>query len=215
MSTKKTQKILVPKGTIQSNEDVLIEIPVELKDQPMVIARRPQSGKSRVKPSDLKMVEYDEEDPPVQPAVKYKPRRVAPQQESEEFLPPFSSSTMHSSTRPVPGLDNLDETEALEKQLIQKKLEEFQQARRMFILETTGVAAHSSHMFHNTTFSVPDDPGTFNESTYPKKNLNTSRRNSCCNPITSDTHSFTKGRSSHDEDDRYSDKDQSSCGLVV
>ncbi|XP_030764259.1 uncharacterized protein LOC115888630 [Sitophilus oryzae] len=45
----------------------------------------------------------------------------------------------------------------------------------------------------------------------PKKNLNTSRRNSCCNPITSDTHSFTKGRSSHDEDDRYSDKDQSSC----
>ncbi|KAL1491558.1 hypothetical protein ABEB36_012136 [Hypothenemus hampei] len=43
MSKKKSQKVLIPKGIINADEDVLIEIPRTFKDKPLVVAAKPGS----------------------------------------------------------------------------------------------------------------------------------------------------------------------------
>lgn len=48
MSKNRTQKILIPKGTVDPNEDTLIEIPVEMQELPIVVAKKPGSGQSIV-----------------------------------------------------------------------------------------------------------------------------------------------------------------------
>lgn len=36
---KTTQKIFIPKGSINPNEDTIIEIPSEMQEQPLVVAK--------------------------------------------------------------------------------------------------------------------------------------------------------------------------------
>ncbi|KAF7270239.1 hypothetical protein GWI33_016789 [Rhynchophorus ferrugineus] len=135
MSKRKTQKILVPKGTINPNEDVLIEIPIELRDQPMVIAKRPDKNRSY-----RKLTMPDNEDDLTRRKPKKKHKRLDDSNEDISLYHKASNSSALNKT----GVDNLDETEQLEKDLIQSKLQNFQQARRMFILETTSVATNAS-----------------------------------------------------------------------
>lgn len=39
MAQKKTQKVFIPKGSINPNEDTIIEIPREMQEQPLVVAK--------------------------------------------------------------------------------------------------------------------------------------------------------------------------------
>lgn len=48
MSKNKTQKILIPKGTVDPNEDTLIEIPADMQELPIVVAKKPGSGQNIV-----------------------------------------------------------------------------------------------------------------------------------------------------------------------
>ncbi|XP_060518199.1 uncharacterized protein LOC132696991 [Cylas formicarius] len=131
MFNKKSQKILVPKGTIDPDEDTVIEIPIALKGQPIIVARKQGRADDSLSISRSLYSSISGETFPV--------RTSSTLSRPQETLW-YSSQATHQP------LGNLDQTELAEKQLVHSRLEEFQQARRQFLLETANVATKSTQV---------------------------------------------------------------------
>lgn len=155
MSKKKTQKILIPKGTINPDEDTLIEVPYSLKSNTLVVAGpSPAAGFSKV---DKTTSYYDTSKSYIRlPEEARSSKTVYYKQPDDysQFLSPLLRNDAASSSRPKESISviaDLDDmvlpdlyaAEQEERSLMEEKLSAYQQARRQFLFESTRVASKS------------------------------------------------------------------------
>ncbi|XP_050296506.1 uncharacterized protein LOC126736271 [Anthonomus grandis grandis] len=174
MPKNKSQKILIPRGTIDPNEDTLIEIPKNLQERPVVVASRgpnqthlsfrsdhigPSNISSQYAPMqttnpNITLGQTYYEPAAANTSTFYQPQPIPTRNQvpirTDDSFSPTHNSTVHSpnyySSHDISAslLADLNTTELEEKSLVQQKLEAFQEARRQFLLETTTMVATST-----------------------------------------------------------------------
>lgn len=135
MSRKKTQKVLIPRGTIDPNEDTLIEIPSSLKEKPMVIASHSHNSSGNAGRT-LERSFARSTSPGIRPGRSSRSEFHSPMIPG----PVFSSTMMEMDDMRLPDLDSTEQEEAM---MVQEKLRAFQEARRRFLMEASRVANKS------------------------------------------------------------------------
>ncbi|ENN79330.1 hypothetical protein YQE_04239, partial [Dendroctonus ponderosae] len=161
MSRKKTQKVLIPRGTVNPNEDTLIEIPTSLKEKPMVIASQPHhSFGNTSRPLEKS---FTRSTSPIISAGR------AGFHSTTIPDPVFSSSMVEMDDMRLPDLDSTEQEEAM---MVQEKLRAFQEARRRFLMEATRVANKSiqtSPLSFSNSFQQDDVQGCSSRSRMGRK----------------------------------------------
>lgn len=155
MSKKKTQKILIPKGTINPDEDTLIEVPYSLKSNTLVVAGpSPAAGFTK---ADKTTSYYDTSKSYIRLPEEVRSSKTVYYKRPDDYtqiLSPILRNDAASSSRPkestsvIADLDDmvlpdLYAAEQEEKSMMEEKLSAYQQARRQFLFESTRVASKS------------------------------------------------------------------------
>lgn len=153
MSKKKTQKILIPKGTINPDEDTLIEVPYSLKSNTLVVAGPSPAADFNAK-VDKTTSFYDPS--PISKSYIRLPEEARSSKtvyykqpnDYSQILSPILRNDAASSSKPTSDLDDmvlpdLYAAEQEERSVMEEKLSAYQQARRQFLFESTRVASKS------------------------------------------------------------------------
>lgn len=155
MSKKKTQKILIPKGTINPDEDTLIEVPYSLKSNTLVVAGPSPTPDFNTK-VDKTTSFYDPS--PISKSYIRLPEEARSsktvyhkQPDYSQILSPILRNDAASSSKPMSVVTDLDDmvlpdlyaAEQEERSVMEEKLSAYQQARRQFLFESTRVASKS------------------------------------------------------------------------
>lgn len=153
---KKSQKILIPRGTIDPNEDTLIEIPAGLKTKPVVVAGKNEADRSLTANRSTKSFissERDFDESLFDHSILNK--SISGIRQNECHFTPSNSTADYRTALDLDStvIADLNVTEQEEKMLVQRKLEAFQEARRQFLLETTHVATKRTQTSNDSDYN--------------------------------------------------------------
>ncbi|KRT81835.1 hypothetical protein AMK59_5410, partial [Oryctes borbonicus] len=133
------QKVVIPRGMINPHETTVIEIPINLQKQPVVVAKRKtEISRANNKSRFGSRSKYD----------SFRPKQTSS---------PISIHDQHQTSRsfmnytPLEGLSSIGDLEATERQerdQLQRDLDEFQRARRKLL-------ANTSHLVNGEESSRP------------------------------------------------------------
>ncbi|CAG9768570.1 unnamed protein product [Ceutorhynchus assimilis] len=161
MSKQQTQKVLIPKGTINPNEDTVIEIPTNYRKAPVVVAtksNRSATIAARSSKTTKQIAERDVEDfnyvmynqqPTLTPcpAVCYSEsidqNQATTQQQFRSAKRKTVQTGISENYSNTISLSDLSAKEKAETKLVQEKLEAFQLARRQFLIEANNITENS------------------------------------------------------------------------
>ncbi|KAJ8920145.1 hypothetical protein NQ315_011804 [Exocentrus adspersus] len=143
MHTKKdnTQKVIIPKGTVQSGQDTIIEIPKHLQTHPILVAARLDNVKSKgpVVPYRVEIVK-----PKICPHSVLTTTSTPPNKASTSSCCAMGHGNALPSSSKYSSEIELNETETKEMETIMKQLQQFQKARRQFLLDTDAIGGTRS-----------------------------------------------------------------------
>ncbi|XP_074029432.1 uncharacterized protein isoform X2 [Leptinotarsa decemlineata] len=169
-SKNKTQKLIIPKGTIDSTDTTIIEIPVKLHSQPVVVAKRKTSEKSLFLDGNREAITFRPHHTLLEPEsfTEFNEKIVGHQSTMLEDNRPRGAQVSRTGfsdgfhqrpvfrfdERPFPndyiphGLQptdpaDVDEIEKAETQLILEELQKYHQARRRFLEDASAIATKS------------------------------------------------------------------------
>lgn len=155
---KKSQKILIPRGTIDPNEDTLIEIPVDLKRKPVIVASKNGAERSfRANRSSGSFISSQNDFDESMFDQTISNRSISGIRQNESYFTPNTSSSEYRTALDLDStvIADLNVTDQEEKMLVQRKLEAFQDARRQFLLETTHVATKRTQTLNDSEYNQP------------------------------------------------------------